>query len=68
MDEDKYGFSAMPSAATFFVVTIFNLSGFLNVVLVFTTKPNLGLFGPALNWPVFIGGISLSKIRLRLTH
>jgi len=46
VEEMKYGHSTMPSAATFSTVTIFNLSGFINVILVFTTRLNLGLFGP----------------------
>jgi len=35
----------MPPGYTFAVITIFCLSGFFNVMLVFTTRPMLGLFG-----------------------
>jgi hypothetical protein len=45
MEEAKHGSNTMPSMATFAVIIIFGLSGFLNVILVFTTKPKLGLFG-----------------------
>jgi len=41
----------MPPEYTFAVITIFGLSGFLNVMLVFTTKPNLGLFGQRRTMP-----------------
>lgn len=44
-DEAKNGSTSMPPDYTLAVTTIFGLSGFLNVLLVFTTKPNLGLFG-----------------------
>lgn len=39
----KYGVIFVPAAAIFAVGAIFGLSGFLNVVLLFATKP--GLFG-----------------------
>ena len=35
----------MPPVWSFIVSTLFGLSGFFNVILVLTTKPNLGLFG-----------------------
>lgn len=35
----------MPSAATFTVEAIFGLSGFFNVILLLTTRPESGLFG-----------------------
>ena len=44
-EEEKYGTTSVPEVATFAVATIFSLSGFLNVMLVLATKPNLGLFG-----------------------
>ena len=45
MQEAKYGHNYIPSAAVFASVSMFNLSGFFNVVLLLNTKPNSGLFG-----------------------
>jgi len=45
VEHAKYGDSTMPSVYTFIVGTIFLLSGFFDVILIFTTRPNLGLFG-----------------------
>ena len=39
------GAHSMPAAATFISSSIFGLSGFLNVILLVTTKPESGLFG-----------------------
>jgi len=44
VEEAKYGTTTVPEGYTFAVITLFGLSGFFNVILVFTTKPNLGLF------------------------
>jgi hypothetical protein len=45
--EAKYGIDKanIPAAATFAVTSIYGLSGFLNVILLLTTKPESGLFG-----------------------
>ena len=40
-EEAKRGVTSVPPAWTFTVITIFGLSGFLNVILVLTTKRNL---------------------------
>ncbi|KAI0066270.1 hypothetical protein BV25DRAFT_1879414 [Artomyces pyxidatus] len=42
------GFSGhtVPSSATFFSIVLYNLSGFCNVVLLLTTRPQLLLFAP----------------------
>ena len=45
VEEAKYNRNYIPSAAIFFSVTMFTLSGFFNVVLLLNTKPNSGLFG-----------------------
>ena len=45
MQEAKYGRSKVHPAATFAVMSIFALSGFFNVVLVLTTRPDIKLFG-----------------------
>lgn len=45
VQEAKYGRSRVHAAATFAVTSIFALSGFLNVVLVLTTRPDIKLFG-----------------------
>src|SRR5260221_14057479 len=45
IQEKKYNRNDIPSAASFFAVSIFGLSGFLNVVLLLSTRPNSGLFG-----------------------
>ncbi len=45
MQEAKYGSNKVPAAATFAVTSIFALSGFFNVVLVLTTRPDIKLFG-----------------------
>lgn len=70
MDEANFGDSTMSSVATFTVITIFNLSGFFNVVLVFTTKPKLGLFGqqscPTLGRPMLDSEAEATGIPLRL--
>ena len=44
-EQAKYGRVLAPSAATFFACALFGLSGFFNVVLLLTTKPESGLFG-----------------------
>jgi hypothetical protein len=44
-EEAKYGITSVPPAWTFTVMTLFSLSGVLNVILVLSTKPNLRLFG-----------------------
>jgi hypothetical protein len=45
VQEAKYGRNSVPAAATFAVTSIFALSGFFNVVLVLTTRPDIKLFG-----------------------
>ena len=37
--------NSVSSEATFFVVSIFGLSGFVDVILLLTTRPQSGLFG-----------------------
>jgi len=43
--ENKPTGDSVPPPWTLTVITVFGLSGFLNVILVLTTKPNLSLFG-----------------------
>ena len=45
VQDDRYGANDVPSAATFVGTAIFGLSGFFNVILLITTKPESGLFG-----------------------
>ena len=45
VEHAKYGDSTMSSVSTFIVGTIFLLSGFFDVILIFTTRPGLRLFG-----------------------
>jgi len=40
-----HDFNSAPSVATFIVVSIFGLSGFVDVILLLTTRPLAGLFG-----------------------
>ena len=39
--ERKYGVNTIPAEANFFALALFGLSGFLNVILLLTTKPLL---------------------------
>jgi len=52
MQEKRYNHNYIPSAASFFAISIFNLSGFFNVVLLLSTRPNSGLFGKLVFEPV----------------
>ena len=45
MQEKRHNRNDIPSATSFFAVSLFGLSGFLNVVLLLSTRPNSGLFG-----------------------
>ncbi len=45
MQEAKDGVNRVPAAATLAVASIFALSGFFNVVLLLTTRPEAELFG-----------------------
>ena len=40
-----HDFNSVSSSATFIVVSIFGLSGFVDVILLLTTRPQAGLFG-----------------------
>ncbi len=52
--ELKGGIDNLPAAATLVFSSIFQLSGFFNVLLLLTTRPDIGLFGrrPPLPMPV----------------
>lgn len=39
------GHDKVPSALTFTAVSLFGLSGFFNVILLFRTRPSSGIFG-----------------------
>ena len=41
----------IPSGATFFANALLGLSGFINVILLMTTKPESGLFGQLMFQP-----------------
>ena len=45
VQEHNGGTNNVPSAATLTVISLFQLSGLFNVILLITTKPNIGLFG-----------------------
>ena len=44
-EEIKYGVNPTPAEFNLAVLAIFGLSGFLNAILLFTTRPQSGLFG-----------------------
>jgi len=45
VQESKHGVNHVPAAATLAVTSVFALSGFFNVVLLLTTRPEAELFG-----------------------
>ena len=45
MQERNHGVNRIPPAATFAAATIYGLSGFCNVILFLTTRPDAGLLG-----------------------
>ena len=44
-EEIKYGVNPTPAESNLAVLAIFGLSGFLNAILLLTTRPQSGLFG-----------------------
>jgi len=45
VQERNHGVNRIPPAATFAAATIYGLSGFCNVILFLTTRPDAGLLG-----------------------
>jgi len=57
MQEKRHNRNDTPSAVIFFASSIFTLGGFLNVVLLLSTRPNSGLFGKLVFEPPMTGSL-----------